>query len=1351
MFCETSRHLAKEKTGLKCGNKPLDTSLGLVNIIREYFLFKSRVNEFLRTCPKSPIIIKIIDTEDTVLRLDIILETLRENLSKIDKIPAENPKKRKYENDDDEFDISQNNTSTPESNAPKRSRKSLTPFLTLSGNKEIKTKTVDKSALYHSELNFPSSDDTSEKEDEDEELPHASLASQTLKAIPGVSWTLRKCQTFPFQTFHFQQLTETVLNNPSFVDKITDIINQTRQGTEEDGGNQCDLDLDHIMSQTQNEPGFEEILRNLIEGTTQGLLQQESEVQTSTSSEKLTTESENALEIPIKQRLRQRSARKLEVRQGSERKKKFNIISDELILPLPVADPIDFNIPVMVPVMQNQPSIIAVTSSVLALDPCTSTNPAVLYQPILPEMVTEPPEMVTEEEKQRTTPKITLYPSFLESKCKSTPRRKETHVRILDFNQTPTHRRLSTVKEFSTPAGCDIPSTTPGSAPASVSLAKFKSTTSEIPTLAGDDNSNSNSISNTPKVAKNRRRRKIAVTKVEERPTTVKVEEEQLETPFSIDDWQNMRTQSKRLGIDEQVRLNVQAEHLANLKKRKSPRKRKAKKRLSVPKKKKVKSKSPDEKENASLKTDSFTSTEYDENKPLSTMKFKIASPRKAAALKKSPGKKKKSIVERAKEKFEKQEKDVADAEENVVEVQEPLEVEAVPSEMNRSDTIEAATTLLMLKTSDEGEQQPQVDSGFQQTPLLETPFKDMLDFKDLSLTPLPNTPRFAIPLTAGSNETPMPKIFCSETALVSVIKPTDIFTPICPITPGSVVSPPSQGGYSSRRTDYSSSSSYYKPDESEEINQKINALIGQRRSERNSQSESDGGCVHQVKLVGSARKVECPGAIERIRSFTEELPNTPHYTMMEDCVLSESVLTTATDDSSNSSNSSTSSSNFTCSTCSTSADENTMDKLEKATTSEEKDSEWRCDDQPEVEQEASSVVNEKTGEVRFPLRNWFTPKKLEVTADEETKRIKSMLHANNAKVGLSVEEERERLLREMEAKKQRTLAKIKQESAASRPVKPDLKFKKNNVKCFKLPAEDGHKPAFVSRKDQILQKNLTERPRPTPLKLIPGSSSRRKNATPRKTIVIDELPRQPSPTKKKKPAAKSPSKVDRLSLESVSDNAIMPGDSSSLNISSSFHSSFESETVVANKRAPTDEGSNTFQQTLMAQGFDKDQAKELQAELVDKLEQNQTDGEKLEIPPEEKQLSDSESGSEDGSEEDFDFCLADDHEKNSFDFAEPKNFQPRDRPTALAIPQMILRFDDRTVTLRDSDNIDLFTMEPTMVDKAKKSSPKKSADEKKQPKTNGKESPGRNGKSKSSSKNRWDQSKTVQKETALK
>lgn len=187
-FCESSRHLTKEKKGLKYGNKPLDTSQGLVNIVRDYFLYKARINEFLRLCPHSPIIIKLIDTDDTLLRLEIILKTFKDSLSKIDKVPVECSKKRKHEHDD-LFDVSQTNTSTPEIvNPSKRMRKSLTtPFLTLSANKENKIRSIDKSTANRNELSYNTSSDSSEKENEEDDNDDMSHSNQaTASPIPQV-------------------------------------------------------------------------------------------------------------------------------------------------------------------------------------------------------------------------------------------------------------------------------------------------------------------------------------------------------------------------------------------------------------------------------------------------------------------------------------------------------------------------------------------------------------------------------------------------------------------------------------------------------------------------------------------------------------------------------------------------------------------------------------------------------------------------------------------------------------------------------------------------------------------------------------------------------------------------------------------------------------------------------------------------------------------------------------------------------------------------------------------------------------------------------------------------------------
>lgn len=199
-FCETSRHLVKEKQGLKCGNKPLDTSIGLVNIIRDYFTFKSLLNEFLRSCPQSPTIIRLIDSGDSLQRLEIILgmfqaydnlknlnfincnenflDTLKNNLHKIDKVSTASTKKRKHDNEENVFNLSHSKTSTPEIvHLAKRLKNCLTtPHLTLSTFEESKSQGGTGSKLLYS------SSDSSNKEDDDEENLRKSTSKPALKA-----------------------------------------------------------------------------------------------------------------------------------------------------------------------------------------------------------------------------------------------------------------------------------------------------------------------------------------------------------------------------------------------------------------------------------------------------------------------------------------------------------------------------------------------------------------------------------------------------------------------------------------------------------------------------------------------------------------------------------------------------------------------------------------------------------------------------------------------------------------------------------------------------------------------------------------------------------------------------------------------------------------------------------------------------------------------------------------------------------------------------------------------------------------------------------------------------------------
>lgn len=629
-------------------------------------------------------------------------------------------------------------------------------------------------------------------------------------------------------------------------------------------------------------------------------------------------------------------------------------------------------------------------------------------------------------------------------------------------------------------------------------------------------------------------------------------------------------------------------------------------------------------------------------------------------------------------------------------------------SDLNRSASIQEVAAFLthlpeiiLPKTlSGNLDEQNKIDPNL----LMETPLK-----LDSNMSPLPNTPRFAVPLIATSNhETPMPKAIittttATSTTITSLVKHCDILTPNFAITPGfketplkSDQSPQSASGYSSRRTDYSSCSSYYKPDESEEINRNIESIIKKNR-ERNSISESDGGGaisnVEESVRIPSAKKIEVPGALERVHSFTDdkkkEIP-VPHYTMMdEEGLLSESMVTTASD--SDSSDSST----FTCSTCSTdpSTDENaTVEMLNQSDIPEddEHDEEWHRCKKVNEEEKNNSLVDEKTCEVRFPLRNLMTPRKI----DQEIKTIIEEVATVETKV--SATEVKNKFATDLEAVKQRTLRIIKSES------KVTTKIKKSNAKSFKLPAEQ---PKVIpkTRREQILSQNLSNRTRPTPLQLNPStssSSSRRKNATPRKTIVIDDLPKVPSPVKKNlKKVKKSPStKPEKISLENITDNAVMHDDHPSLNISSSFNEDDEGEEeeTVIKKITSIEEGSNTFQKAMIQQGFDKKEVIELEKKLEDEKEEGEM------------------SDSEEDEEEELTHVFSSDLSKNIFTFKESgKEIKNKFYDPLTKYPPSKCNVDGNVINLDFSLEMDLFAMKPTKASDKSNNGKDKRKDEK--------------------------------------
>lgn len=559
-------------------------------------MLKEKLNEFIRTCPKTSFMIQLIDTSSISLRFELIFKIIKDNLLKFDEeIPTNGKRKRRPEC---EFNISQTNTSTPETQEPasKRRRISLpNPFVSLSAcNSEKKVSNVnDKSALNRKELNYISSPETSNKEDDvsdddekKEEIPNKEVPSKIAPPPPEL-------------------LSETMLRKPDFVETLADLINKTRSAKELESPNEASTsqnaltqtDVQDILSKTEHENDFEDILKEVIgkylEPGDDDIRSNENDVQSTSSSP--SKDESKPVEIPIKQRLRPRSAKM----SGEKKKKtqKVNIISNELYTgPLPIChnlpsppeitaitQPHTIEFIKLVPIIQPSTTFVPLESA-LSQIPITTTSTTVVSetenivlesQEVKITTTTELDKENKPSEKTQQTPKMPINASFRESKCKSTPRRKATHVRILDFNHTPSAAsRLSTIKEFSTPLS-GIKTETPGSAPASISVQKnshkVEKVVQEVLEIV-DDSSNSTSISNTPKVAKNRRRRKIEVDtkKTDESPTKG--------PPMTREEWDKMRAQQKSLSVDERMRLLFQESSVKvthDKKKRKTPKKKK--------------------------------------------------------------------------------------------------------------------------------------------------------------------------------------------------------------------------------------------------------------------------------------------------------------------------------------------------------------------------------------------------------------------------------------------------------------------------------------------------------------------------------------------------------------------------------------------------------------------------------------------------------------------------------------------------------------------------------------------------------------------------------------------------------
>lgn len=121
----------------------------------------------------------MIDTTKLQSRLDIILKVLKDNLLKIDQVQEDISRKRRKT---ELFDVSQTNTSTPESTHPLKKRRIATSLNTSIIESDVITSNKK-------DLNFISSPETSNKEDDvsDEEAINPTVTNNKIAPPPEVN------------------------------------------------------------------------------------------------------------------------------------------------------------------------------------------------------------------------------------------------------------------------------------------------------------------------------------------------------------------------------------------------------------------------------------------------------------------------------------------------------------------------------------------------------------------------------------------------------------------------------------------------------------------------------------------------------------------------------------------------------------------------------------------------------------------------------------------------------------------------------------------------------------------------------------------------------------------------------------------------------------------------------------------------------------------------------------------------------------------------------------------------------------------------------------------------------------
>lgn len=434
--------------------------------------------------------------------------------------------------------------------------------------------------------------------------------------------------------------------------------------------------------------------------------------------------------------------------------------------------------------------------------------------------------------------------------------------------------------------------------------------------------------------------------------------------------------------------------------------------------------------------------------------------------------------------------------------------------------------------------------SGINLSTLLETPFKS-----DFLLCP--QTPRFLIP----SLDTPITRMLNDITTQSSFRKVCDIPTPNCAITPGAgtVNSPRSTGGYSNRPTDYSSSSSYYKPDESDEFEQRFEAMV---QGERRKSLKGLGSTPETLAAVDSIIvKDNCETTVS---TWNEESRGTVVEVQAKNSASNREV-----DVKLNCSASSSSSSSYLdTSSCSSSSQSDTSS----------------CSSESEAD-EAPTPPNK----MQIPMKSTLhlrmkTPKKPEVMEKQPSKKSSPAFEIVKKPPKLSPAALKRKLaLAELEEKRNRTINILKNNN------KPRVALSRNpklTRKTLNRAEED-----FLTKKQMAMRRDFHK------LQKSPNYPSKRKLPSPKKVVKVQS-----------EPAVQS----TKPQIDKSNENALNPAiDISNVESIENIQKQIV-ENIVAGENTTT-----TLQQNLIQSGSDKIDSKLLQEILIRDLE-DQVDSPKI-------------------------------------------------------------------------------------------------------------------------------------------